>query len=122
MTYKPKMTHEERRARRAEIAKAVADGEPIVSVVRKFDVSHATVYLAAKEFDVPVRVSRPRSRNTVMQAVAMALQGRSSVNIARDLEVSRQRISDILLRAADAGVPIPKGVLRGRRAKLVEAS
>lgn len=116
MTYKPKMTHEERRARRAEMAKAVADGEPIARVVRKFGVSHATVYLAAKEFDVPVRVSRPRSRNTVMQAVAMALQGRSSVDIARDLEVSRQRISDILLLAADAGVRFPPGVVRGRNA------
>lgn len=116
MTYKPKMTHEERRARRAEIAKALAEGASITDVMVRFAVSHVTAYEVAKAFRVPVSRLRARGGDTTIRTIALALQGTRSKEIAAVLGVTKQSVSGILLRATDAGIRFPPGVVRGRNA------
>lgn len=48
------MTHEEKRQRREEIAKAVATGSSLPEVARRFRVGLRTVYDSCREFDVDV--------------------------------------------------------------------
>lgn len=52
----------------------------------------------------------------MIRVIALALGGNSSKGIAATLGITEQRVSDLLLRAADAGIRFPPGVVRGRKA------
>jgi transposase len=66
MDTKTHMTHEQKRTRREEIAKAVACGRSISDVAQSHFVGVRTVYDACREFGVEIRDGRksPDGRNS----------------------------------------------------------
>ena len=61
MSVKSHMTHEEKRKRRENIAKAVKRGEKLPDVCESFEVGIRTVYDACREFGVELPDRRTRA-------------------------------------------------------------
>lgn len=101
----PDMTREERAQRRRDIAAEVADGAAVGEVARKYSVSVSMVANACQEHNVaPPKLARNGSTQQRLQIVAWLIGGYTGGEIAEDLGVSRQYVSQVRQQAKDAGV------------------
>lgn len=124
---RPKLTHEERRARRTEIVSAVRSGEPVPDVASRFGVSCATVYNHCRrgpdsEPDyrrVRLPKRRPQAIGGSTYEVIAALINTPDVNteLAARFGVTPQRIDQIKRKALRAGITLhPERRVHLRRA------
>lgn len=98
------MTHAERKARRGEMARAVAAGGSLSDTATLFGVPPNQVYRACREFGVESRV---RGDGAVYRVVAALCNTRNSfAAVALATGVSRQRVGQIYAACVAAGVPV----------------
>lgn len=74
----------------------------IKATAARFGVSLTTVYTALRRGQTRVS-SHPKIPATAFDVLRRLLQGRTNAEIARELGLSRQRISQITQRAREAG-------------------
>lgn len=100
------LTHKQRRNRRKEIAQAVKRGKLSISqVTNKFQVTAETVRIACIEFGVsPPSQMNNRIKFTSFQVIALKQKGLSYCQIAKRINVSHQRVHQIVSSARNAGV------------------
>ena len=105
------MTHDDRIARRKEMAKVVKNGTSREAVAQNFSVSLATVTSACRENGVNVdrRGEKQLDRFDAYKILADLINTRKKVKvIAKDNgDVSVQRVSQIYRRARKAGIEMP---------------
>lgn len=105
-----KLSWAARRDRRKEIAKAVLGGNPLHHVARQFDVSTVTVRKACVENGITPPAVRGRpSRSDQFVVLKMLMDGMPQADVARQLGVSRQRISEVAGHAARVGIQLNCG-------------
>jgi transposase-like protein len=104
-----RLTHPERAARRAAVAAAVRAGKGIEQTARHFGVSPTTVMACCKEFGVTPSHCPHRSAPTTLAIIAALQLGGRKSDVARQFNVSRQRIQQISNKAREAGIVLPGG-------------
>jgi hypothetical protein len=108
---KKRLSQEERRERRGQMAQAIANGASMVEVCKQFKASPTYIKMACKEFGVSLAVSdrvEALGPNT-LSIIAYLLNGTDPIReVAECFDVSRQRISDIKQRAEAAGIRFPR--------------
>lgn len=98
---KVQRSRKEQAARRKKMAK-FAKKHGVDVAAQEFGVSIGTVYLACREYDTkPVR--KPQVAESTLVIVRKLLDGERQSDIARDLGVSRQYVSQVKRRAIAAG-------------------
>ena len=104
------MTHEQRSARRQQIAEHVRDaGDTIGDAARLFGVSIATVRSACLEYRVKWPDSTHEKHVGSLELIAAMFDSTKSLaEIADSRNVSRQRVSRLFVDAVKAGIPIPR--------------
>lgn len=104
-----RMTHEERRLRRAEMAEMVRSGAKFGEVASRFGCSRATVGDACCENDVLPAQGRSNglSRSTYHVLAALQNTDESTRSIADRFRISQQRVHEILTVARNAGIKFP---------------
>lgn len=101
------MTHEERRERRAAIAKAVADGNSVAEVCASFGVTSTTARNACEDFGVTLSKSHPNEKFSVYGIIADLINTSDSiVSLGGKYHVSHQRIHQIYAKAKMYGIPV----------------
>lgn len=104
-----RMTHEERAARRALLAKAVEAGESVFDVAGRFGVSAQTVHAAAKAAGLKWANGRRVSAPGAFAVLAAVWDGeRTMLEVARQFGVSKQYVSLVYRDAVRAGLPVPR--------------
>jgi DNA-binding CsgD family transcriptional regulator len=97
------MTHADRRTRRKKIAGEMAAGKRLGEVCAMFGVSERQVYLACKEF----KVSTPGRGGKTLEIYARLRKARRTPGrVARDLEVSPERVYQVLREARRLKLPL----------------
>lgn len=102
------MTRKQRKDRRKAAAEHAAE-HGIASAAEKYGISKQTVLFGANEFKISIPVTerkytQPRIQKTNPFLVLKRLQdGVSQSDIAREMKVSRQRVSQIAEQARKAG-------------------
>lgn len=99
--YTPKLTHEQRHERRQQMAVAIASGKSVPEVAGQFGVSVQTVYDAAHGGGVKP-IKRPKAR---WVSVDWSMR---DVDIARLLNVSRERVRQVRRQNLTANSPLHK--------------
>lgn len=102
--YVAKLTHEQRRDRRKEIAE-YSETHTVRQAATKFGVTTATVRQSRMEHSLPIKVDGdsvvPVSSYRILAEI---IRGRTDKAIAKSHDVSKQFVSQIRLRAGKAGV------------------
>ena len=94
-----------RRERRKEISQAIRqENLSIGQAANKFQVSVHTVYKVCIEFGVQLPPQARELKITAFQAIALRQKGFTYEQIAKQLNLSNQRIQQIVSFAKDAGV------------------
>ena len=103
------MTHKERRQVRATLAQLLSKGAQVADLCEQFNVSGHTVHRAAEEFGVEVRTdvhTNDLGVNTYNIIADLVMTDLSLSVLATRYKVSRQRVSQILHRCKQAGIPV----------------
>ena len=102
--YVAKMTHEQRRARRKEIAE-YSKSHTNYQTAKHFGITTTTVRQSRMEHDLPIKVDGdgivPVSSYRILAEI---IRGRPDIDIAKKYDVSKQFVNQVRLRAGDAGV------------------
>ena len=97
------LTHKERLQRRKEIAQSIeCENLSVAAAAAKFEVGVQTVRGACIEFDVPPQMCELKFSS--YHAIALRQKGTTYEQIAKQLNVSHQRIQKIVSSAKSAGV------------------
>lgn len=99
------LTHAERLARRRKIAE-YANSHTMEQAAQRFKVHEATVRAALRENNLPVRRRIPPSVSS-FQILLRLLDGVLPKEIARELKITPQRVSQIKQQAVAAGFEFP---------------
>lgn len=109
MTYIPKMTHEERRERRKQIAEAYSSGRSYSEISAEFNVSIETMRTCRQEFGMPYRAQTSPVTHSPYSIIADIINGQMNMNqIAAKHGVSDQRVRQIQQNLLDAGACLPE--------------
>lgn len=100
----PKMTHSDRRARRQEIAAYVDSGKTYEDAAAEFKVSPATVLNAVKAYGTTRKEPKETTQAEVFKAAVMFFSGMKDVDVARELDISRERARTMRIVANEAGL------------------
>lgn len=107
MAYQPKMTHEERRARRREMAQ-FAKENGVAATVQVFRVSDNTVRSACYEYAVtPPRSNPPTLGPSALRVLVLLMHGNKPADIAAEFGFTRQYVCDLRKRAVAEGFHFP---------------
>lgn len=106
--YTPKLTHEQRAARRKEIAQYAAD-HTVEDACEQFEVVRTTVLSSLREHGLQakskgIRVSKNLKLNPYL--VLKMLQTNTKAETARKLNCSRERVGQLAKLAEEAGYTI----------------
>jgi len=97
----PKMSHVERGQRRRDIAAAVASGKDATAVAISYGVSRSLIQVACRENGVSIlrkwRVTPWQEK--VMETIEKC--GGSQIAAAKELGITRQRVSEIVILAME---------------------
>lgn len=103
------LTHEQRRDRRRLIADYCKEN-PVKVTALVWGVTLQQAYAACREFGVTPILSKPRGKLmkfSTLRAVARLQNGERASDIASDMGVSPQAVSEIRKRAVEAGIQMP---------------
>ena len=107
---KSKLTHKDRADRRKSMADMVRSGVAPQEVAKKTKVTLATVFLACKENGLKIeKKSNVGNEKFSAYDVISALVNtrKKPLAIAEEFGISRQRISQIMIKARKAGIQMP---------------
>jgi len=107
------MTHEDRRRRRQEIARAIHSGKTRDWCMQKFGVSDRLIRTACDEHGVEYEryAAEPCSIVAIVAALVKAPRGATIVGIADELAASKQRVHQVLEQCREHGL-VPDGKFR----------
>ncbi len=103
------MTNTEARKQRKSIAEDVQNGLPVAEAARKYARSLSYVYLACKEHDVKHQCLFPTTQQkvgkfTILKTILLN-QHNSLAQIAKELNISKQRVGQIYREAKQINFP-----------------
>lgn len=103
--YVPKLSHPQRRERRAKIVERIRDGEEPEVVAESLGLTTGAVRRIAVDAGItfPPRPTRRYGRTNAFHVLRMLLEGADQKEITSRYDVSRQRIHQIRLLAQAAG-------------------
>jgi DNA invertase Pin-like site-specific DNA recombinase len=102
------MTHPQRLVRRMMIAEEVRRGMDLAQVAKEYKVSYATVFAACQEHGV--KWEKPKKETVAHRSIAILSEilknpDKSFTELAKDLGVSKQRVSGIYHEALKVEFP-----------------
>lgn len=108
------MTHEERKERRKNIARDIANGVAVSDVSKNYGVGVATIINACQEHKTRIKIASVRIRSlpeiapsTLVIIAELLNTNKPQATIAREMKLSSARIEQILTRARKAGIKFP---------------
>lgn len=98
------MTHADAARRRAEIA-AYAEQHGVAAAVEHFQATSHAVYEALKR--TGSSAGQVKVPTTAFDVLARLLKGEQQSDIARELRITKQRVSQVACAAEQAGIALP---------------
>ena len=104
-TRKVIVSHADRAKRRKEVAEHLRQNG-MKATCEKFEVTYGYVQQAAKEHEIPLEGTKDLPAEQTFVALRLMLEGKTQSEVARALEMTRQRVHQIAQKARTAGFNI----------------